>query len=49
MKNSHDFILTLSCPDQVGIVYYITGALLELSGNIVTSQQFGDEDTKQFF
>ena len=49
MKNSHDFNLTLSCPDQVGIVYYITGALLELSGNIVTSQQFGDEDTKQFF
>ena len=49
MKNIHDFILTLSCNDQVGIVYYITGALLEFSGNIVTSQQFGDEDTKQFF
>lgn len=49
MKNNHEFILTISCPDQVGIVHSISGALLELGGNILTSQQFGDEDTKQFF
>lgn len=49
MKNDHEFILTISCPDQVGIVYSISGTLLELDGNILTSQQFGDEDTKQFF
>lgn len=49
MNNNHEFILTISCPDQVGIVHSISGTLLELDGNILTSQQFGDEDTKQFF
>ncbi|KGF30967.1 MULTISPECIES: formyltetrahydrofolate deformylase [Oligella] len=49
MSNHHEFILTISCPDQVGIVYNISGTLLELEGNILTSQQYGDEDTKQFF
>lgn len=49
MKNSHEFILTISCPDQVGIVHNISGALLKLNGNILTSQQYGDEHTKQFF
>ncbi|WP_432786820.1 Formyltetrahydrofolate deformylase [Oligella sp. MSHR50489EDL] len=49
MSNDHEFILTISCPDQVGIVYNISGTLLELDGNILTSQQYGDEDTKQFF
>ena len=47
--NTHEFILTISCPDQIGIVHAISGALLKLGGNILTSQQFGDEDTKQFF
>ncbi|HZJ98239.1 MAG TPA: formyltetrahydrofolate deformylase [Oligella sp.] len=42
-------MLTISCPDQIGIVHAISGALLKLGGNILTSQQFGDEDTKQFF
>lgn len=49
MKNTHEFILTISCPDQIGIVHSISGSLLELGGNILTSQQFGDKDTKQFF
>ncbi|MDO5667498.1 MAG: formyltetrahydrofolate deformylase [Alcaligenaceae bacterium] len=49
MNNNHEFILTISCPDQIGIVHSISGTLLELGGNILTSQQFGDEDTKQFF
>lgn len=49
MNTSHEFILTISCPDQVGIVYSVSGSLLKLGGNILTSQQFGDEDTKQFF
>lgn len=47
--NTHEFILTISCPDQIGIVHSISGALLKLGGNILTSQQFGDEDTEQFF
>ena len=47
--NTHEFILTISCPDQIGIVHAVSGALLDLNGNILTSQQFGDEDTEQFF
>ncbi|GAA4414725.1 formyltetrahydrofolate deformylase [Advenella faeciporci] len=44
-----DYILTVSCPDRTGIVHAISGFLLELNGNILDSQQFGDEETRQFF
>ncbi|NLY65033.1 MAG: formyltetrahydrofolate deformylase [Alcaligenaceae bacterium] len=44
-----DYIFTVSCPDRTGIVHAISGFLLELNGNILDSQQFGDEETKQFF
>ena len=47
--NTHQFILTISCPDQIGIVHNVSGALFTLGGNILTSEQFGDEDTQQFF
>ncbi|HTC68789.1 MAG TPA: formyltetrahydrofolate deformylase [Acidothermaceae bacterium] len=43
------FILTLSCPDRVGIVHAVTGFLAEHDCNIVDSQQFGDRDTGRFF
>jgi formyltetrahydrofolate deformylase len=43
------FVLTLSCPDQVGIVHAVTGLLAEHGCNIVDSQQFGDRDTGRFF
>lgn len=45
----NDFILTLSCPDRVGIVYNVSGLLLKHQGNIVDAQQFGDEETGRFF
>ncbi len=45
----NDFILTLSCPDRVGIVYNVSGLLLQYQGNIVDAQQFGDEETGRFF
>ena len=44
-----DYILTLSCPDRIGIVYRVTGLLYELGGNILDAQQFGDDETQQFF
>ena len=44
-----DYILTLSCPDRTGIVYRVTGLLFESGCNIVDAQQFGDDETKQFF
>lgn len=42
------YILTLRCPDRPGIVNRITGALLEVDGNIAESAQFGDPDTNTF-
>ena len=45
----NDFILTLSCPDRIGIVYNVSGLLLEHQGNIIDAQQIGDEETGRFF
>jgi formyltetrahydrofolate deformylase len=42
-------VLTLSCPDRLGIVHSVTGFLAEHGCNIVDSQQFGDRDTGRFF
>ncbi|UOD51133.1 formyltetrahydrofolate deformylase [Orrella daihaiensis] len=46
---SPDYILTLSCPDRIGIVHRISGLLLNHQGNILDAQQFGDEETGRFF
>ena len=42
-------ILTLSCPDQPGIVSRVTGELFEAGGNIREANQFEDEETGTFF
>jgi len=44
-----EFVLTLSCPDEPGLVYAVTGYLVKFGANIVTSQQFGDRLTGRFF
>ncbi len=46
---SEKLVLTLSCPDQPGIVHAVTGVIAEIDGNIIQSQQFGDPDTGLFF
>ncbi|SNS55791.1 formyltetrahydrofolate deformylase [Micrococcales bacterium KH10] len=43
------WVLTLSCPDQPGIVHAVTGVLATHGGNITESQQFGDPLTHRFF
>ena len=43
------YIVTLSCPDRPGIVHAVTGALLQVQGNIIESQQYGSQDTGTFF
>src|SRR5690606_7930445 len=45
----NDYILTLSCPDRIGIVHSVTGWLMSLHGNIIDAQQFGDLETERFF
>jgi len=43
------FVLTLSCPDRMGIVAAVANFLLEHRCNIVDSAQFGDEVNERFF
>lgn len=42
------YILTLSCPDQPGIVRAFADGLVNAHGNIVDNQQFSDPDTGTF-
>jgi formyltetrahydrofolate deformylase len=42
-------VLTLSCPDQPGIVHSVAGAIVEAGGNITSSQQYEDPQTGRFF
>jgi formyltetrahydrofolate deformylase len=44
-----EFVLTLSCLEQPGIVHAVTAFLLEHSGNICESQQFDDRPDNRFF
>lgn len=41
-------ILTLKCPDSPGIVHAVSGALLEVGGNIVENAQFREPETNTF-
>ncbi|UJH69777.1 formyltetrahydrofolate deformylase [Ornithinimicrobium sp. INDO-MA30-4] len=43
-----EFVLTVSCPDQVGIVHAVSGAMLAQDLTIVDSQQFGDDVAGEF-
>lgn len=42
-------VITLSCPDQPGIVHAVTGVIGSVNGNVIQSQQFGDPDSGLFF
>ncbi len=42
-------ILTLSCPDQPGLVASVARLLADNGGNILDSQQFNDTESKRFF
>jgi formyltetrahydrofolate deformylase len=44
-----EFILTFSCPDQKGLVRAVSTWLVEQDCNILSSDQFGDPETKLFF
>ena len=43
------YILTLSCPDRLGLVHSVSGFLLERGGNIEEAAQYNDRDTGLFF
>ncbi|MEJ7806000.1 MAG: formyltetrahydrofolate deformylase [Telluria sp.] len=44
-----EYILTLSCLDQRGIVHRVSGFLAEHGCNIIDSAQFGDAQSRLFF
>lgn len=43
-----ELVLTLTCPDQPGIVHAVSGAIAESGGNILESQQYGDASSNRF-
>ena len=46
---SSEFVLTLPCPDRVGIVHAVAAYLHEAGCNVLDSQQFGDRIAGRFF
>ena len=42
-------VITLACPDQIGIVHAVSGLLADAGWNIDDSQQFADTRTNRFF
>ena len=44
-----DFVLTLACPDRPGIVHAVASFLMRHGGNIMESQQFGDQRLGRFY
>ncbi len=48
-RDSREYVLTLCCPDQRGIVHAVASFLLVTGCTIVDSQQYGDRDTRLFF
>ncbi|HTV72769.1 MAG TPA: formyltetrahydrofolate deformylase [Candidatus Acidoferrales bacterium] len=49
LPHGSEFVLTLSCDDQIGIVHAVSGFLVNHACNILDSAQFGDPDTNRFF
>ena len=46
---SPEYILTIACLDQRGIVHRVSGLLAQHGCNIIDSAQFGDAESKLFF
>ncbi len=44
-----DYVLTLSCPDQPGLIFAVSKFVMEHGCNVVESKQFGDREAGMFF
>jgi formyltetrahydrofolate deformylase len=44
-----EFVLTLACPEQRGIVHAVSGYLLDHGCDIIDNRQFGDRSAGRFF
>ncbi len=45
---THEYVLTLTCPDRPGIVRDVSTFIADNDGNIIDSAQFGDPETDLF-
>lgn len=45
----NEFVLTVVCADAPGIVHAVTGAIVEIGGNITESRQFESGTTHRFY
>ena len=45
----NEFVLTVVCADAPGIVHAVTGAIVEIGGNIAESRQFESGTTHRFY
>jgi formyltetrahydrofolate deformylase len=43
------YILTITCPDRVGIVAAVTGLIAKHGGSVLEAAQHGDLDSRRFF
>ena len=48
-RSHPEFILTLSCEDRPGVVYAVSSFLVQHHCTIISSQQYGDQETGLFF
>ena len=48
-SNHPEFILTLSCHDRPGVVHAVSSFLVQHHCTIISSQQYGDQETGLFF
>jgi formyltetrahydrofolate deformylase len=48
-QTNSEYVLTLSCPDRVGIVHAVAAYLHQAGCNVLDSQQFGDRIAGRFF
>ncbi len=49
IMKKNNYVLTISCPDKIGIVSNVATFLYEKNCNIIESAQFGDLDNGMFF
>jgi formyltetrahydrofolate deformylase len=49
MMPAPEYVVTLSCPDRIGIVHAVAAYLHQAGCNVLDSQQFGDRTAGQFF
>lgn len=47
-ETGREFVLTVSCPDQRGVVHAVAGVMLQQQLTIVDSQQFSDASSGEF-